>query len=97
MHQPPEKYASLDDKLSDIVNATSSGLTDSEKRKGDRLKVLKNFLYGSGISYVVLSITIVVLNVLNFSIMSNELTILVTFIGAAITTIIGVIAGTSID
>ena len=66
-------------------------------RKRDRLKTLRNFLYGAGISYILLTITMITLSILNYTVMGTELTILVTVVGSSITTIVGVIAGTSID
>ena len=68
-----------------------------EERKEKRLEILKMFLYGAGVFYVLLSVIIICLQ-LRFNYKStSEMIILVTIIGSSITTIIGVIAGTSID
>jgi hypothetical protein len=88
----------LENKLDSFVKHSESPKENwSEVRKGDRLRILRNFLYGAGISYIFLSIAIITLGALNFTVFSTELTVIIVLIGSAITTIIGVIAGSSID
>jgi len=70
---------------------------EKEKRKAERLKILRVALYFGGGFYFALVLLIIVLSAVGITVESTELTILVTILGSSITTIIGVIAGSAID
>ena len=63
----------------------------------DRLVILRRVLYFGGCIYIGLVTLIIFLQVLGKTPESTELTILITMLGTTLTTIIGVIIGSSLD
>lgn len=68
-----------------------------EERKKERLIILKWALFGVGIGFLFSIITTIVITVCFQFETPPELIVLNTVLGSSLTTIIGVIAGTSID
>ena len=92
----------IDEKLEQSnggVGKSSDGKVNAntESRKEKRLIILKLALYCGGAFYCTIVMVIVLLNVYGKEIEGTELTILLTVLGSSLTTIIGVIAGSSID
>jgi len=71
-------------------------LQEKSKRKKLRLRIMSYVLLGIGIAFII-SIAITCIFVFNDKEISIEIIILNTILGSSLTTIIGVIAGTSID
>lgn len=87
-----KEIADLKEKISHKNNLPQ----DKEGRKGKRLSILQNTLIGVGIGFVI-SITITCFFTFFYKSTPSELLVLNTVLGSTLTTIIGVIAGTSID
>jgi hypothetical protein len=63
----------------------------------ERLNVLRNILYVGGAAYILITLIVIGLQVHGAMPESTELTILITVLGSALTTIIGVVIGSSLD
>jgi len=78
-------------------NIKSSDNPDIEITPKDRLNILRTILYCGGIFYLVVTVALIVLRTVDGQPMSAELATLITFLGSTLTTIVGVIIGSSLN